>query len=142
MDAAASYHLAVQAISNSPEQIRYFEEVKATVALAESMRQNGFDAEGGKAILDAMAMIDLIPERRAGDRIKACTLLSEALWRSGMYAEAKRQILRAYRLANSYGGKADLEKSRLLTGIGLTTSTFISQAGEQWVSNNHQKKSE
>jgi len=140
-DAAASYHRAILAISNSPEKIRYFEAVKATVALAESMRQNGFDSEGGKAILDALAMIDLIPERLANDRIKACTLLSEALWRRGMYAEAKQQILRAYRLAYSYGSEAGLEKSRLLSGIGQATSTFIPQAGEQWVSNNNQKQS-
>jgi hypothetical protein len=137
--AFSSYHWAELAISINTEKIGYFEEVKAAVALAESMRQNGFDAEGGKVILDALAKIDLIPERRADDRIKACTLLSEALWRSGMFAEAKQQILRAYRLANGYGGRADSERSSLLSGIGQATSTFIPQAGE--VSNNNQKKS-
>lgn len=140
-DAAGSYRRAALAISNSPEAIRYFEEVKATLTLAESMRQNGFDAEGGKAILDALAMIDLIPERRADDRIKACTLLSEALWRKGMHAEAKQQILRAYRAAYSYGDKRNSKKSRLLSAIGQVTSTFIPQAGEQPASNNNRKKS-
>lgn len=130
-DAANSYRRAAVAISNRPEAIRYFEEVKAMVVLAESMRQNGFDAEGGKAILGALAMTDLIPERRVDDRIKANTLLSGVLWRVGMHSEAKQQILRAYRAVNGYSDKASLEKARLLSEIGQTTSTFIPKDSDQ-----------
>lgn len=132
-DAGNSYRRAVLAISNNPESVRYLEEVQAAVALGTSMRLNGFESESRRATLDALNMIDLIPERRVVDRVKASTLLSEALWLDGVAIEAKQQILYAYRTANGYDDKAGGEKARLLSGIGQTTSTFISKVDGQRV---------
>lgn len=127
-DAANSYRLATTTILDDLGTTRYLAEVKAIAALGESMRQNGFDAEGRKAILDSVPMIDQIPERREDDRILAGILLSETLWRSGMRSDAKQQILRAYRTASRYSDKVGIKgKGRLLSEIGQATSTFISE---------------
>lgn len=139
-DALNSYRRAAQAISNSPEATRYFEEIKATVALAASLRQNGFEAEGQKATLDALAMLELIPERRTADRVKAATLIADSLWRYGMHSEAKQQILRAYSVASGYSDKNGMEKARLLSGLGQVTSEFIANASEQRVESKDRKK--
>ncbi|MHA6846534.1 hypothetical protein [Ralstonia syzygii] len=128
-DAANSYRRATATILDDLGTIRYVTEVEAIAALGESMRQNGFDAEGRKAILEAASMIDQIPERQADGRIQAGILLSKTFWRSGMHADAKQQILRAYRAANTYSDKVGIRKGDLLSEIGQTTSIFISEAG-------------
>lgn len=109
-DAANSYRRATATILDDLGTTRYVTEVEAIAALGESMRQNGFDAEGRKAILEAVSMIDQIPERQADGRIQAGILLSKTLWRSGMHADAKQQILRAYRAANTYSDKVGIRK--------------------------------
>ena len=139
-DAANSYLRASQAISDSPEAIRYLEQVKSTLSLGASMRQNGFEAEGRKATLDALAMIDLIPERRTDDRVRAATLIAETLWRDGMQSEAKQQALRAYRATSGYSDKNGMEKARLLSGLGQATSTFIAKASDQRVESRDRKR--
>lgn len=139
-EAAGSYLRAAQAISDSQESIRYFEEVKATAALGASMRENGFETEGRKATLDALAMIALIPERRTDGRVRAATLIAESLWRYGMHSEAKQQVLRAYRAASGYSDKNGMEKARLLSGLGQATSTFIAKASDQRVESKGRKK--
>lgn len=126
-DAANSYRRATATILDDLGTTRYVTEVEAIAALGESMRQNGFDAEGRKAILEAVSMIDQIPERQADGRIQAGILLSKTLWRSGMHADAKQQILRAYRAANTYSDKVGIRKGDLLSAIGQTTSIFISE---------------
>lgn len=128
-DAATSYLRASKAISESRE--RYLEEVKGMLSLGASMHQNGFEAEGRKASLDALAMIDLIPDRRTDDTVRAATLMAETLWRYGMHSEARQLTLRAYRLASGYSEKKGMEKARLLSGLGQATSTFIAQASGQ-----------
>jgi hypothetical protein len=130
-DAAASYLRASKAISESREAVRYLEEVKGMLSLGASMRQNRFEAEGRKASLDALAMIDLIPERRTDDRVSAATLMAETLWRYGMHSEARQLTLRAYRVASGYNEKKGMEKARLLSGLGQAMSTFIAQTSGQ-----------
>lgn len=139
-DAAKSYLRALQAISNSPDAFRYLEQVSATLTLGASMRQNGFEAEGRKITLDALLMIDLIPERRTDHRVRAATLVAETLWRDGMHSEAKQQILRAYRAASGYSDKNGMEKARLLSGVGRATSTFIATSSDQRVESKDRKK--
>lgn len=139
-DAANSYLRASRAISDSPEAVRYLEEVKSTLSLGTSMHQNGFEAEGRKATLDALAMIDLIPERRTVDRVRAVTLTAEILWRYGMHSEAKQQALRAYRAASGYSDMNGMEKARLLSGLGQVTSTFTAKASDQRVESRDRKK--
>lgn len=139
-DAAHSYLRASQAISDSPEAVRYLEQVKATLSLGGSMRQNGFEAQGRKTTLDALTMIDLIPVRRTDDRARAATLIAEAFWRYGMYSEAKQQALRAYREISRYGDKNGMEKARLLSGLGQATCTFIAKANDQRVKSNDGKR--
>ncbi|QBE67611.1 hypothetical protein EWM63_31320 [Pseudoduganella lutea] len=138
-DAAGSYLRASQTISGSPEAVRYLEEVETTLILGGSMRQNGFEAQGRKTTLGAIAMIDLIPGRRTDDRARAATLLAEALWRYGMYSEAKQQALRAYREASGYSDKNGMEKARLLSGLGQAASTFITKASDQRGERNNSK---
>ena len=104
------------------------------------MRQNGFEAEGRKVTLDALAMIDLIPERRTDDRVRAATLIAETLWRDGMQSEAKEQALRAYRATSGYSDKNGMEKARLLSGLGQATSTFIAKASDQRVESRDRKR--
>ncbi|HJV73928.1 MAG TPA: hypothetical protein VJ654_06890 [Noviherbaspirillum sp.] len=139
-DAANSYLRASQAISDSMEAVRYLEQVKGTLTLGASMRQNGFEAEGRKATFDALAMIDLIPDRRTDDRVRATTLIAESLWRYGMHNEAKQQALRAYRAASGYSDKNGMDKARLLSGLGQATSTFIAKASDQRVESKDRKK--
>lgn len=130
-DAAASYLRASKAIFESREAVRYLEEVKGMLSLGASMRQNGFESEGRKASLDALAMIGLIPERRTNDRVSATTLMAETLWRYGMHSDARQLTLRAYRLASGYSEKKGMEKARLLSGLGQATSTYIAQTSGQ-----------
>lgn len=136
-DAANSYLRASQAISDSPG---YLGQVKSTLSLGASMHQNGFEAEGRKATLDALAMIDLIPERRTDDRISAATLAAETLWRYGIHSEAKQQALRAYRAASGYSDKNGSKKALLLSELGEATSTFIAKASDQRVESRDRKK--
>ena len=88
------------------------------------MRLNKFDTDARKAILDAAIMVDLIPERRAKDRIKANALLAGELWRFEMHLDAKERILQAYHAVKKYDDKANIEKSRLLSEIGKAVSTL------------------
>lgn len=139
-DAANSYLRASQAISGSPEAVRYLEDVRSILTLGASMRQNGFESEGRKATLDALAMIDRIPERRIDDRIRAATLTAETLWLYGMQSEAKQQVLRAYRAASGYSDKNKMEKARLLSGLGQATITWIAKTSNQRAESRDWKK--
>lgn len=139
-DAANSYLRASQAISGSPEAVRYLEEVRSLLTLGASMRQNELESEGRNATLDALALIDRIPERRVDDRIRAATLTAEALWLYGMQPEAKQQVLRAYRAASGYSDKNRMEKARLLSGLGQATTTFIAKSSNQRAESRELKK--
>jgi len=139
-DAAHSYRRASQAISDSPEVVRYLEEVKGLLTLGASMRQNGFEAEGRKVTLDAVALVGLIPERRTDDRVSAAILCAKALWQFGLHSEAKLQALASYRAARGYSDKNGMEKARLLSELGQVTSIFIARASYQSVERKDLKK--
>ncbi|MCT7313784.1 hypothetical protein N5J06_22670 [Ralstonia sp. CHL-2022] len=122
-DAANSYSRAENAATAGLASPGYLA-IEEAVALSDSLRQSGFGAEARRVALSATSRLQQMPTRNVEDRVKAGKLISEMLWRQGMRAQAQRELLDAYRAAETIPSNQQIVKARLMTGVGMALSTF------------------
>jgi tetratricopeptide (TPR) repeat protein len=123
-NAKRSYERALMEINNSPSPYRFLSEVKAQLAIGESMITNGLTQEGQNIIIDSERIANFIPKIRIDEHIKANILLAKAFWNLKKYESAKEKIILAYNSAHTYKGNYKLRKSNLLSEIATTIATF------------------
>lgn len=125
--ARASYAKADGALKKRTGTEYYYADVWATVALGESMAQNGFRDDGNQIVAGAIQQVETIPRRRFEDRISALTLVAPALISIGKTVEGTTMLLEAYREAHDYPESdtmAKLKKAGQLSAIGMAAYHF------------------
>lgn len=130
--AQASYQQARQLLLAHPTLMRTARDIEQMLALAAAMRQHGFEAQGQQTMLDTLALLQRIPERRIDEQVRAATLMAQALWQAGRYGEAGQQAARAYSGAQGYSSRP-MEKARLLAGLGSALATFQTAADRRTI---------
>lgn len=126
--AVASYQRAARMISLSRSDVRYFQDVEATVALAESMMTNGMQADARNAMEDARGMLDDMRPQWIEKRIRGRALVAKGLWFVGLRKMAREELLTAYRDARAFEGESDV-KADVYLEVALAAASFGHPSG-------------